>query len=51
MVTVVQLHPATAPPRAEPVAAGRTAADRDLVARALEFAEPLYAGNCSPEPT
>jgi len=44
MVTVVQLHPRNGAAALEPVAAGLTAADRELVARALEFAEPLYAG-------
>jgi len=44
MVTVVQLHPRSAAAALEPVAAGLAAADRELVARALEFAEPLYAG-------
>jgi GTP pyrophosphokinase len=44
MVTVVQLHPSSAAAALEPVAAGLDGADRALVARALEFAEPLYAG-------
>ncbi len=44
MVTVVQLHPSSAAAAVEPVAAGLAAADRALLARALEFAEPLYAG-------
>ena len=44
MVTVVQLHPSSAAAAVEPIAAGLAAADRALIARALEFAEPLYAG-------
>ena len=44
MVTVVQLYPRNGATALEPVAAGLAAADRALVARALEFAEPLYAG-------
>jgi GTP pyrophosphokinase len=44
MVTVVQLHPGSAAGAVEPVAAGLAAPERALVARALEFAEPLYAG-------
>ena len=44
MVTVVQLHPRSAAAALEPVAAGLAVADRVLLARALEFAEPLYAG-------
>ena len=57
MVTVVQLYPANSAARAadalEPLAEGLASADRGLVARALEFAEPLYAGERLPtgEPT
>jgi GTP pyrophosphokinase len=53
MVTVVQLHPASAAAAVDPLAGGLPAADRDLVARALEFAEPLYAGDrlATGEPT
>jgi GTP pyrophosphokinase len=53
MVTVVQLHPASASAALGPLAEALAPADRDLVARALEFAEPLYAGDRLPtgEPT
>ena len=48
MVTVVQLYPVNSAARAAdalgPLADGLTPAERDVVARALEFAEPLYAG-------
>jgi GTP pyrophosphokinase len=44
MVTVVQLHPASAAAALGPIAEGLEAAERALLARALEFAEPLYAG-------
>src|ERR671915_27434 len=44
MVTVVQLHPASAGGALGTLAGGLPPAERDLVARALEFAEPLYAG-------
>ena len=44
MVTVVQLHPASASAAFEPLAVGLPPAERGLIARALEFAEPLYAG-------
>ena len=44
MVTVVQLHPASASAAFEPLAVGLPPAERGLVARALQFAEPLYAG-------
>jgi GTP pyrophosphokinase len=43
MVTVVQLHPASASAAFEPLAVGLPPAERGLVARALQFAEPLYA--------
>jgi GTP pyrophosphokinase len=41
---VVQLHPQSSGAALEPLAAGLAASERALVARALEFAEPLYAG-------
>jgi GTP pyrophosphokinase len=44
MVTVVQLHPSSASGALEPLAVGLPAAERGLIGRALEFAEPLYAG-------
>jgi len=46
MVTVVQLRPAaqTGAAALEPLAGALAPADRELLARALEFAEPLYAG-------
>jgi GTP pyrophosphokinase len=44
MVSVVQLHPQSAAAALDPLAEGLAGADRALVARALEFAEPLYAG-------
>ena len=44
MVTVVQLHPQNSAAALEPIAEGLAAKDRALLARALEFAEPLYAG-------
>jgi GTP pyrophosphokinase len=44
MVTVVQLHPQNSVAALEPIADGLAAPDRALLARALEFAEPLYAG-------
>ena len=44
MVTVVQLHPQNSTAALEPLAGGLGAAERALLARALEFAEPLYAG-------
>ena len=44
MVSVVQLHPQSGASALEPLAAGLAAPERDLVARALDFAEPLYAG-------
>jgi GTP pyrophosphokinase len=48
MVTVVQLYPVNSAARAAdalgPLADGLAPAERDVVARALEFAEPLYAG-------
>src|SRR5882762_5821846 len=44
MVTVVQLHPQNSAAALEPIAEGLAAPDRALLARALELAEPLYAG-------
>ena len=44
MVSVVQLHPQNASAALEPLAEGLSTQDRGVIARALEFAEPLYAG-------
>src|SRR5918999_2059979 len=44
MVSVVQLHPQSGAAALEPLAAGLAAPERVLIGRALEFAEPLYAG-------
>jgi GTP pyrophosphokinase len=44
MVSVVQLHPQSGAAALEPLAVGLAPAERALVGRALEFAEPLYAG-------
>jgi len=44
MVSVVQLHPQSGAAATGPLAEGLAASERQLVARALEFAEPLYAG-------
>jgi GTP pyrophosphokinase len=44
MVTVVQLHPSSGAAAIGVLGEGMAALDRDLVASALEFAEPLYAG-------
>src|SRR3954454_22135255 len=44
MVTVVQLHPQNSAAALGPIAEGLDARDRALLGRALEFAEPLYAG-------
>jgi GTP pyrophosphokinase len=44
MVSVVQLHPQSSAGALEPLAQGLAAPERALVGRALEFAEPLYAG-------
>jgi GTP pyrophosphokinase len=44
MVSVVQLHPQNGTAALEPLADGLAADDRRLIAQALEFAEPLYAG-------
>jgi GTP pyrophosphokinase len=43
MVSVVQLHPQSGGAALESLAAGLGAPERALIARALEFAEPLYA--------
>ena len=45
MVTVVQLHPASGAAALGALAEGLAPAERGLLARALEFAEPLYAGD------
>jgi GTP pyrophosphokinase len=44
MVTVVQLHPQSAGAALGPLAEGLGAPERAVLARALDFAEPLYAG-------
>jgi GTP pyrophosphokinase len=44
MVSVVQLHPQSGASALDPLAEGLAGAERSLVSRALEFAEPLYAG-------
>src|SRR5215510_13170172 len=44
MVTVVRLHPQSSAAALGPVAEGLSGTERALVARALDFAEPLYAG-------
>jgi GTP pyrophosphokinase len=44
MVSVVQLHPQSGASALDPLAEGLASAERTLVARVLEFAEPLYAG-------
>jgi GTP pyrophosphokinase len=44
MVSVVQLHPQSAGAALGPLAEGLAAPEHTLLARALEFAEPLYAG-------
>jgi GTP pyrophosphokinase len=44
MVTVVQFHPQSAGAALEAIAQGLGGEERALVARALAFAEPLYAG-------
>jgi GTP pyrophosphokinase len=44
MVSVVQLHPQSGAAALESLAEGLAQPERALVARALEFAEPLYAG-------
>src|SRR5712664_1745054 len=53
MVTVVQLHPQNSAAALDPLAEGLEANERALVGRALEFAEPLYAGQAlsTGEPT
>jgi GTP pyrophosphokinase len=44
MVSVVQLHPQSRAAALAPLAEGLAPAERALIGRALEFAEPLYAG-------
>jgi GTP pyrophosphokinase len=44
MVSVVQLRPQNSAAALEPIAAGLDGEERALLARALEFAQPLYAG-------
>src|SRR5882672_8294960 len=44
MVTVVQLHPQNSAAALGPLAEGLAAAEQALLGRALEFAEPMYAG-------
>src|SRR5574341_427553 len=44
MVSVVQLHPQSGAAALGALAEGLAAPERSLIARALEFAEPLYAG-------
>jgi GTP pyrophosphokinase len=44
MVSVVQLHPQNSAAALAPLADGLAGEERALLARALEFAEPLYAG-------
>src|SRR5438876_2476036 len=44
MVTVVQLHPQNSAAALGPLAEGLAAAEQGLLGRALEFAEPMYAG-------
>ena len=44
MVSVVQFHPQSSAAALEPIAEGVSGEGRALIARALEFAEPLYAG-------
>jgi GTP pyrophosphokinase len=44
MVTVVQLHPQSGAAALGALAEGLAGPERELIARALEFAEPLYAG-------
>ena len=44
MVSVVQLHPQSSAAALEPLAEGISGEARALIGRALEFAEPLYAG-------
>jgi len=44
MVSVVQLRPQNTAAALEPIAVGLRGEERALLARALEFAQPLYAG-------
>ena len=45
MVSVAQLHPQSSATPLASLAEGLAPGERDFVARALEFAEPLYAGH------
>jgi GTP pyrophosphokinase len=45
MVSVVQLHPQNSAAALEPLAEGLAGEERAFLARALDFAEPLYAGH------
>src|SRR5687767_8557799 len=53
MVTVVRLHPQPSAAALGPIADGLPATERALLGRALDFAEPLYAGQAlsTGEPT
>jgi GTP pyrophosphokinase len=53
MVSVVKLHPQNSAAALGPMADGLSEGDRALLARALEFAEPLYTGQAlsTGEPT
>ena len=44
MVSVVRLHPQSSAAALEPLAVGLTPPERELIGRALAFAEPVYAG-------
>jgi len=44
MVTAVYQHPQSAAAALEPIAVGLPAGEQGLLAKALEFAEPVYAG-------
>src|SRR5438309_6309600 len=44
MVTVVQLHPQNSAAALGPLAEGLAGAEQALLGRALQFAEPMYAG-------
>ena len=44
MVSVVRFHPQSSAAALDPIAQGVAGEGRALIARALEFAEPLYAG-------
>ncbi|MEX0638070.1 MAG: hypothetical protein WD155_04990, partial [Burkholderiales bacterium] len=45
MVSVAQLYPQASATPLEPLAEGLAPEERALVAQALDFAEPLYAGH------